>query len=65
LWCDHNIGADVKVVEDLLIAPTEQFLDRDSGRSSVSAREWTTNVKVVFRCGTLMVRSLDGEASAA
>jgi hypothetical protein len=58
LWCDHNIGADVKVVEDLLMAPAEQFLDCDSRRSSVSACEWTTNVKVV-----LLLRETHGEES--
>jgi hypothetical protein len=48
LRCDHDIGAYIEVVEDLLVPTAYQFLHCDAGCSGVGAGEWMTDVECVL-----------------
>jgi hypothetical protein len=48
LRCDHDIGAYIEVVEDLLVPTACQFPHCDAGCSGVGASEWMTDVECVL-----------------
>lgn len=58
LRCDHDIGAQVEVVEDLLVSTANQFLRCDTGCSGVGAGKWMTDIE-----GVLLLREGHGEES--